>query len=147
MRKMAAEGVKYVIVDQLDEVKLPYKQKSYTDNDVKSYAIKEYSREFDLGCMTAHQMRKSAGDFQRKGVTNVNLADVNEGGEKGVDVVGTPRHDENGNFWIWLKLRQGGETNRPWRMDFDMDKNLYKNWTGEDPEYIPEDMRNQLKEF
>ncbi len=152
MRKMAFDGARYIVVDQMDEIKLLGRDKSYKDSDTKTFALKEYGREFNVHVMLAHQFRKSAGNASRKGVTDVGMEDANEGGEKGADIIFTPRHDESGNYGIFLKLRQAGrgEKNKPYRLDFDLQRTLYSNYTGNfNHEMIPEEMesKNNFGEF
>ena len=127
IQKMASLGVFYIVIDQLDLISLRDGTKNgYSDTDEKSYAIKNFAREFDVAIILLHQLNKSSDSVMRKSAWNVNKADVKEAGPNAVDGLVIVRHDDEGkNALIWEKARQG-KLGKFW-CKYDPEKNLYGN--------------------
>jgi len=126
IRKAATEGVKVIIIDQLENILLGGggdTQPEYIKLNFIAYRIKAFARESNLPIILVHQMNRSVESGQNRGKDqDPQLTDLASAGEKPADAVLMIRHKKDGQvpiqtFFHWVKNRQGMKGRREVKFD------------------------------
>jgi len=126
IRKAVTEGVKVIIVDQLENILLGGggdTQPEYIKLNYIAYRVKAFARESNIPIILVHQMNRSVESGQNRGKDqDPQLTDLASAGEKPADAVLMIRHKKEGQvpvqtFFHWVKNRQGMKGRREVKFD------------------------------
>lgn len=153
MRKAVADGVKVIVLDQLEQILVggtgDSQQESIRLNHI-AYRIKAFAKELDIPVILIHQMNRAIDTGQNRGKeVEPQMHDLNQAGEKPADAVLMIRHKRENKkivksiFW-WVKVRQGEQGNR--RVEFDGSHMTFKDIPGlsafDEPEFVQDEFLN-----
>ena len=148
IRKAVAEGVKAIVIDQLENILIGAggdTQPEYIKINYIAYRIKAFARESNIPIILVHQMNRSVESGQNRGQEkDPQLTDLASAGEKPADAVLMIRHKKEGQVpvqtWFhWVKNRQGMKGRR--EVKFDGKKALFEDIPESDvlPEFLSEE--------
>jgi replicative DNA helicase len=150
IRKAVANGVKLVIIDQLEQILISGGGESQAEHikfNYISYRIKAYAREMDVPIVLVHQTNKGADSGQNRGKdVDVQIGDINQGGQKACDAIAIIRHKKEGqeiisSFIHWVKNRQGPKKKVP--VIFEGKRIKFKDM----PEVIPSFVQGEIQSY
>lgn len=117
IRKMVEQGIKLVVIDQLEQIKGYEGQPAYIQFDKIAYDIKNFTKEFEIPIILNHQLNRGITDRKLKN-PEPQLSDLNQAGEKPATQVWVISHhkDDRGKI-LQSKIKILKNRNGP-RMDF-----------------------------
>lgn len=152
MRKAVADGVKLIVIDQLENLRIGGagdSQQEHIRLNYIAYRVKAFARELDVPVILVHQMSRSIDSGQNRG-KNVEpqMQDLNQAGEKPCDAVLMIRHKRDSNkkiiesYFYWVKVRQGELGKR--RIEFDGSHMTFKDIDGLSAYDVPDFVQDEF---